>query len=711
MASKYASIDFEYYDTAEASLKLVCASVRYDGSTHNFWLHDGSTTPQLVNLLNKLNNDDYTMLAYNVVAEASSFLSLGLDPLEFKWVDLYLEYRCLSNHNDNYMYGDQLIRGSKRKTKRPKPKWERTEEDDIKADASKQEFGMGAAVYKALGKVIDYGFKVDTRKIIIACNVGTINLGTEKEPDIRNSFEYLEENKKVVMEYCASDVEYLEPMWEAFKGEYKRLLGRRYDINALRNYVYNRSEYACRTAIMERLGYPIRVQETRNFSNQVGNIIWECQRDINEQFESEDQPFFKVDVQCRPLDLSWDQTFTRNYLSKWCKDNNRSWIKTDSGLYSLSLKAFSKHIAYRHTYPRGNFLAQMQRYLKLKQGLNGFTAKGKGKKNFWDAVGKDGRVRPYMGIYTAQSSRSQPSASYFIPLKAAWMRSLIGSQPGKSICGIDWSSQEYLVSALLSQDQNMILAYESGDVYLSFAKDCGAVPQDATKSSHKTERDFMKPIILGQQYDLTEFGLATQLTEATGKEVTPEEAKVWITKHKKLYKDLWRFKKKVQEQYKLKKFLMLPDGWYLWGCNDNFRSVGNVPTQGFSACIMRKAVALAQDKGLKVVFTLHDALYIEFDTKQEADHPKILAECMDEAFRFYFPSDIQNKATCRMEADIWGPDYPEEAKYFDIEYDTPVGKMQMETKQQQIYVDPRAIEDYNKFSKYFYDTDFSQEEF
>jgi len=698
---KLASIDFEYYDTAEKDLEIVCCSIRYDDATHNYWTHrgEGNSIEDLKADINKLHKDGYIFLSYSVVAEASAFLSIGLDPLLFRWIDLYLEYRHLSNHNHNYSYGAQLINGIIKTTNPPKSKWKRTEEEDREANYSKQEYGMGAAVYKTLGLVIDTDFKKASRDIIIACNSGKLE-----------DIERLEKEKLSIMNYCASDVAHLEPMWAEFYEEYASLLGYEDEMDELSLGVKSRAEYACRTAMMERLGYPIDVGRTRNFSNQVGNILWEVQRDVSSQFskDSDGDGIFRAKTKSRPLDLSWNQIHTRSLVKKW-KDSNKykGWTKTDGGADSLSIKAFSKPISYNHKYPRGNFLAQMQRYLKLKQGLNGFSpSTGKSKKKFWDNVGEDGRVRPYFGIYGAQSARSQPSATSFIPLKAAWMRSLICPQNGRAICGIDFASQEFLLAALLSGDSKMLEAYASGDVYLAFGKAIGYIPADATKTSHKRERDNCKAVVLGLSYDMSKYGLATDLSEKFGRKVSEEEAQEWIDKHKEAYSVFWQWKADMIIKYKTMGYLKLEDHWYLWGDNDNFRSTGNFPVQGMGSCIMRKAVQLAQDSGLDVIYTLHDALYIEFNVGDDKAI-RTLAECMDKAFRFYFPKDVQDRATVRLDADIWSPSYPSEAKYYE---DTYMGYI-LPIKQQQIYIDPRGVEEYDRFKQYFGKMDYSQEEF
>ena len=705
---KLASIDFEYYDTAEEKLKLVCAAIRYDGMTQGYWLHDDNSsepyhTEEALKFrlkLQELKKEGYTLLAYNVIAEASSFISANLNPFDYKWIDLYLEYRCLSNHNDNYAYGKKLIKGRKRVTKRPVPKWERkTEEDEFKADSMKQDYGYGAAVYKTLGKVIDTDFKEDIRNLIIACNSG-------EQKDIDNMLE----RKDDILLYCKSDVEHLEPMLQEMLKEYKRLLKEDFNLTQLVQEMFWRSEYAVRSAKMERLGYPINVEQTRNFSDQVDNIIWECQHDINSQFE---ESFFRAKVKKRPFELSWNQLLTREVLGKWTKENRyKNWTLTKTGALSLSLKAFQKPISYRHDFPRGNFIAQMQRYLKLKQGLNGFVIK-KGKKSFWDSVGRDGRVRPYMGIYGAQSARSQPSATGFIPLKSAWMRSLIQPNRGKAICGIDFASQEFLLAALLSGDDAMLRAYESGDVYLAFGKDIRYIPSNGTKETHKDLRDNCKAVVLGLSYDMSEYGLAYDLTEKFGRKVTPEEALTWINKHKKAYPKFWAWKEKLQRDYKRKGYIKLPDGWYMWGDNDNFRSVGNVPVQGLGSCIMRKAVQLAQDRGLDVIYTLHDAIYIEYDMGDTDNnvYPNTLARCMDEAFRYYFDDATKEKATVRLDADIWSPDFSDDISKYSTTYESPFGSYKLPCKLQRTYIDERSISDYKKFSKYFDKQDYESLEF
>jgi hypothetical protein len=360
----------------------------------------------------------------------------------------------------------------------------------------------------------------------------------------------------------------------------------------------------------------------------------------------------------------------------------------------LSLDAFKKFFNYSHDYPRFNFGAQMVRYFTTAQQLKGFSEPSGAKANtFWDYVGSDGMVRPYMNIYGAQSSRSQPSSTSFLFLKTGWMRSLCIAPKGYAVGAIDYSSQEFLLGGLEADDQKMIDAYASGDVYLSYGKEIGVIPKEGTKASHGKQRDAQKPVILGWQYWSTGFGLSITLNEQLGKlEYTPDSAQLLLDKLDSVYSKFAEFRNRTIEEYKVRKYVRLRDGFYMHGNNPNPRSVGNMPVQGMGAAIMRKAVQLAQDAGLNVIFTLHDALYIMFDSN-DLGAMDTLRRCMKEAFVFYYEGDLKEKASMiRMDGKAWS---------LDFEDGEIVTKDNFKIEVQKIFVDKRSKKQYDNFSKYF----------
>ena len=100
------------------------------------------------------------------------------------------------------------------------------------------------------------------------------------------------------------------------------------------------------------------------------------------------------------------------------------------------------------------------------------------------AVGADGRNRCMLSPLGTRTGRNTPSNSRFVFGPSAWLRSLIKLPPGHGLAYIDYSSQEIGIAAALSGDRALINAYHSGDPYLTFAKQVGAAPADATKASH-----------------------------------------------------------------------------------------------------------------------------------------------------------------------------------------------------------------------------------
>jgi len=241
-------------------------------------------------------------------------------------------------------------------------------------------------------------------------------------------------------------------------------------------------------------------------------------------------------------------------------------------------------------------------------------------------------------------------------------------------------------------DENLLNAYQSGDPYLYLAKLAGAVPWDGTREEYGVQRDLFKSTTLGLSYGMSKYGLSNKLTNDMGRKVDEEEAQELINKFNRSYAVYHRWTKKIQHQYRKDGYIKLPCGWYMWGDNRNERSVGNVPIQGFASSIMRKAVSLAQDKGLQVILTLHDAIYIELDSSDLESVSK-LADCMDEAFRYYFSDSIKPIADVGLDGGLWSPDF----HFYEAE--VKVGKAEL--KKQQIYIDGRSKREYEQFKRYF----------
>src|SRR5262249_9629405 len=127
------------------------------------------------------------------------------------------------------------------------------------------------------------------------------------------------------------------------------------------------------------------------------------------------------------------------------------------------------------------------------------------------AVGADGRNRTVPWPFKAKTGRTQPKASQWIFSPAVWLRSLIKPGPGRAVAYVDYSSMEFMIAAGLSGDALNLKFYHNGDPYLSFPKQVGAAPPDATKKTHEPLRDRYKTGLLAIQYGVQAETLASRL--------------------------------------------------------------------------------------------------------------------------------------------------------------------------------------------------------
>lgn len=672
LLQRCAPIDFEFNGTKEARYNLV--SVALDSSVtglYSDWLHqDQEAKADLRTTLLTLRSYGNVLLAYNVDAEAKALISLGLNPIKFKWIDLQAEWKHLTNHNDRLRYGRHFIDGKIKRTFRR----EYGDQDD-KRPHDRPPMNLLGCTFKMLNVSEEeikeaYSIKNDLRDFII-------------------KGKNLESRKDEILSYGESDIHELKDILIAMMREYKHLLRGEYDSEELIKEMLWRGESVARAAVISATGYPVNREKVINFKNNIPTLIKDCQEDINSQFP--ERPPFKWNK--KENRYSVDTKAVKEYINE--SNYSAIWDKTAKGDMSLSLDAFERHYHYRHDFPRDNFGAQFLRWLKLNQSLNGFRPKSVTAKNrdtFFSYYGSDDRAHPYLNSYGAQSSRYQPKATGYLHLKASWMRSLVEPKPGRSIAAIDYGSQEFLLAALMSGDENMIKAYESGDVYLYFAKLAGAVPWDGKKSDYKEERNVFKSTTLGISYQMGAAALARKLSEDTGREFTTQDAYELINKFKNAYPDYQRWIESNEITYVEQGYLKLPDGWYMWGDNDNVRSVGNMPVQGFGATILRKAVQLCQDAGLSPIIVLHDALYVEIASTKLRLLSRF-TEYMREAFAFYFAGEKKNLARdlVRLDGNLWGPDVkPGEIDVLGTKF-----------KCERLYVDERGFSQYKQFSKYF----------
>ncbi len=241
-------------------------------------------------------------------------------------------------------------------------------------------------------------------------------------------------------------------------------------------------------------------------------------------------------------------------------------------------------------------------------------------------VGSDGRNRCLLSQFSSITGRNQPSTTKFIFGLSKWLRGLIQPRPGMAIAYIDWSQQEFGIAAALSQDKNMLAAYLSGDPYLAFAKQAGAVPGNATKHSHPVERNQYKQCVLATQYGMG----AESLAERLG--APPLRAKQLLDMHKKVYRTFWNWSDNLYNTTVAFNQVSTLFGWKLNVQPDlNPRSLRNFPMQANAAEMLRLACILMHERGINICAPVHDALLIEAPEDCIDEAATVAQGCMEEA--------------------------------------------------------------------------------
>ena len=605
---KTIALDTEFFDSNERNMKVVCAVICIDKNTS---LKFNLLELKDRELFSKSLDDfrDYTILTYAAIAEARSLLSLGIDPLRFKWVDLYVEFRMLCNSNYETAYGDYIDGGGNIQHSTP-PAYPPLSDEEKKKDYqdhSETPYNLVNAVYKCLNRKLDSEVKNEMRNLVLS-----------------KDLESIQSNMAELLNYCESDTKYLRALDIAITNllAEKGIVGCRKD-------QYLRGQYAVATAICEQEGIPINIELLNIIIDKTPEILEISKELVNKHFS------FFVPETCKPpkmlkngkkfeykpepahKDMSAYQTYVASL-------NIPKFPKTDTGKYRSD-----KDTLEEFGYWGG--LEELWKHNKTDSSLKWF--KKDNKSGFFERLGSDSCVRPYYGIFGTQTGRNAAKAKTFPLAMSSWLRVIIKPKPDEVIISSDFSQQEIYVAAILSGDPNLLSAYKSGDVYLAFAKQAGLVPESATKSSNKLERNLCKSTVLGLQFGMGMQKLQTKLSLDSGEQVSIEKTEELITAHKTTFSTYWKWVYEQSNLYKEGTPLITNDGFVLFCDNPIMTSVRNFPVQANAASITRLAIVKLVTEKIRVMCGLHDAVYVICKVKDRDKTIKHVEDVMKEATR------------------------------------------------------------------------------
>ena len=283
-------------------------------------------------------------------------------------------------------------------------------------------------------------------------------------------------------------------------------------------------------------------------------------------------------------------TFKADRFAQWLVRTGTPWPRLPSGDLALHDDTFRE---MARAYPKVSRLRELRVVLSQMRLAD-------------LAVGRDGRNRCLLSAFRSITGRNQPSNSKFIFGPSVWLRSLIRPERGQGLAYVDWSQQEFGIAAALSGDSTMCAAYKSGDPYLTFAKQAGAVPPEGTKATHGSMRELFKACALAVQYGMGAHSLAQRI----GRPLS--DARTLLDLHHKTYATFWKWSDAAVDHAMLHGWLGTTFGWMIHtGDRANARSLRNFPMQANGAEMLRLACCFATERGIKICAPVHDALLIE----------------------------------------------------------------------------------------------------
>jgi DNA polymerase I len=358
-----------------------------------------------------------------------------------------------------------------------------------------------------------------------------------------------------------------------------------------------RGRYTKALAFIEANGIPMDVLATAT--------VRECLPKIHRQL------IYRLDSETGFWD-SWTTRFKYDRFAGWLSRRELSWPLTETGRLALDRDTVKMMAGIFPELSRFRELKTVLSNLGLMEGL---------------AIGPDGRNRTMLSPFSSVTGRNQPSGREFILSLPKWARSLIKPQPGYSIAELDFEQEEFGIAAALSGDRNMMVAAQ-GEPYITFAKQAGLVPSDATKESHPLIRARCKTVVLGVQYTMGARMLSFRLQQPLA------DAEQLLGLHHETYGDYWDWNNGVLNYALLNGSLETTFGWTIHATPETKPStLRNFLVQANAGEILRLACIFAVDSGVKVCAPNHDSLLIEAPTPEIEDAVKLTKQAMADASR------------------------------------------------------------------------------
>ena len=272
------------------------------------------------------------------------------------------------------------------------------------------------------------------------------------------------------------------------------------------------------------------------------------------------------------------------------------WPLTITGKYKTDENTLEE---YKDTHPDIRKFKLAQEFISSRK-LKGFI------------VGPDGKARCSYRMYGLKTGRTNPSTAKHPFNAPKAMRNLVRAPKDKIMVNFDYRSQEVAIAAYLSGDQNMIAAVEQTDPYIQIAKMNNAVPKDATKASHKEQRNLYKTTTLAALYGQGAINMSKRMN------LIIDYGQDLFVKIKNTFPTYFAWAKEMFDKAIIDGYTETKFGWRYYfkpGELYNPRTFYNFPIQAHGSEMLRRALIDLTHAGIEVNALIHDGIVLTFNRK------------------------------------------------------------------------------------------------
>jgi DNA polymerase I len=258
------------------------------------------------------------------------------------------------------------------------------------------------------------------------------------------------------------------------------------------------------------------------------------------------------------------------------------------------------------------------------------------------AIGHDGRNRFMPGLWGTITGRNSPKAKLSIFHRSRWWRNLVAPMPGWALAYLDYAAQEFFIVAVLADDRQAIHDYLTGDVYTTWGRTLGLIPDGPEPKVKGAVRDMLKTAVLALIYGIQPGTLALYLG------VTPTLARQISHSFRQRYARIEAFvdaaavrggttgllRTRLDWRLHVRQLVATKTGFGDRGKPANVMTVNTLRdwlSQSNASDILHTAVVLAGERGVRLVGTLHDAVLVEAPVDQIDHAVQLTTEAMQEA--------------------------------------------------------------------------------